>query len=195
VPRLGTNPFAAGFPRPGEPPIIVDFATSRWAVGKVRVAFNKGETVPPGTLLDNLGNPTVDPAALFDCPPGALVTLGEHKGWGLSLACELLAGALTGARMQSGPRSSAAIINSMFSVIIAPAKLGTTDQFAGRIEALVKWVLSENEQRGTDIMLPGKLELETRQRRLAEGIPVDAATLRQVAAAAEEVGLHRVDLF
>jgi uncharacterized oxidoreductase len=46
--RLGTNPFAVGVPRPEAPPIIVDFATSRWAVGKVRVAMNKGEAVPPG---------------------------------------------------------------------------------------------------------------------------------------------------
>src|SRR4051812_1239996 len=70
APRLGTNPFAVGIPRRGKRPIVVDFATSRWAVGKVRVAFNKGELVPEGTLLDAQGCPTLDPADLFADPPG-----------------------------------------------------------------------------------------------------------------------------
>ena len=194
MPRLGTNPFAAGFPRTDGPPIVVDFATSRWAVGKVRVAMHRGESVPPGTLLDNNGRPTVDPSALFGVPPGGLLTLGEHKGWGLSLACELLAGRIDGSQTQSGPRSSAAIINSLFSVLVAPKTLRTASQFSESLEHLVQWVLSENQTGAEHILLPGEPELATKERRLSNGIPIDPVTLGLIAAAAKDVGLHSLDL-
>lgn len=195
--RLGTNPFAVGIPRQGEPPIIVDFATSRWAVGKVRVAMNKGEPLPPGTLLDGTGQPTTDPAALFGSPPGAVVTFGEHKGWGLSLACEMLAGALSGGRSQSGPRTRSAIVNSMFSILISAEKIGTGSHFAAEVEAVVRWVQSEERGRGeisefdneewvgSGVRLPGDPERETRERRIREGIPVDPATWSELMVAAE----------
>lgn len=187
-PRLGTNPFAAGFPRSDGPPVIVDFATSRWAVGKVRVAFNKGEKVPPGTLLDADGKPTLDASVLFGQPPGALVGFGEHKGFGLSLACELLAGALPGGKTQKGPRSSAGSFNSMFSVIVSPERLGTAGPFRERLEAVLNWVLSENDGAGTNIRVPGEPELATRDERLRGGVPVDRETLRQLLAAAQDAG-------
>lgn len=188
--RLGTNPFAAGIPRRDGGPIIVDFATSRWAVGKVRVAFNKGEPVPPGTLFDGQGRPTTDPAALFADPPGALLTFGEHKGWGLSLACELIAGALTGAKTQSGPRSSRAILNSMLSVIVSPERLGTAGPFADSLEAVARWVQSELTEGRPAVLLPGDPERASRARRLRDGIPIDATTWEQIRAAAADVALQ-----
>lgn len=121
--RLGTNPFAAAFPRHGAAPVVVDFATSKLAAGKVRVAHNKGVELPAGALLDNEGRPTTDPARLYDTPPGSLTTFGEHKGFGMMLACELLGAALVGAPTQHEAGSDGSVINSMFSVIVAPEKL------------------------------------------------------------------------
>ena len=193
-PRLGTNPFAVGIPRPGREPVIVDFATSRWAVGKVRVAHNKGEPVPPGTLLDAEGQATTDAGDLFTDPPGGLLTMGEHKGFGLSLICELLAAALTGATVQAGPRSRDAIVNSMFAVIVSPEVLGTAGPFAERLEAVVAWVQSEEREGGPAVRLPGDPEREIRARRLAEGIPVDPATWDQVRSAAEGAGMTREEI-
>ena len=115
--RLGTNPFCAGFPVAGGEPVIVDLATSRWAGGKVRVAMDNGETLPDGILLDEAGEPTNDPGKLWSEPRGALLPMGEHKGYALALAIELLAGALVGGATQNGgPRD--AILNSMFSILI-----------------------------------------------------------------------------
>lgn len=188
--RLGTNPFAVGVPRPNAPPIIVDFATSRWAVGKVRVAMNKGEAVPPGILLDSRGLPTTEAAALFGSPAGAIVNFGEHKGWGLSLACEILAGALTGGKTQSGPRTRDAVLNSMFSVLISPEALGTHDHLAAEVDAVVRWVQSEMNNAGPLVRLPGEPERETKARRLREGIPLDAATWQEIVAAAEQAGVR-----
>ena len=172
---------------------MVDFATSRWAVGKVRVALNKGEPVPEGTLLDAQGRPTLDPAALFANPPGSLVTFGEHKGFGLSFACEVLAAALSGGRNQIGPRSGPAIINSMFSVIVSPEHLGSFASFAERVEAIIRWVQSQNTPE-PGVRLPGDPEDEARRRQLRDGISIDATTLDQIKAAAGDVGLSWQDL-
>ena len=186
---VGNQPLRGRLSAPQGPPIVVDFATSRWAVGKVRVAFNKGEEVPPGTLLDAAGQPTLDASALFGVPSGALVGFGEHKGFGLSLACELLAGALPGAKTQTGPRSSPATFNSMFSVIVSPERLGTAGPFKERLEAVLDWLRSENGNGTASILAPGEPEVSPRcERRLREGIPVDAETLRQLSIAAEEAG-------
>jgi uncharacterized oxidoreductase len=190
-PRMGTNPFAIGIPRPGSDPIILDFATSRWAVGKIRVAFNKGEAIPEGYLLDAQGRPTTNPGDLFTSPPGGLLTFGEHKGWGMSLACELLAAALTGGKTQTGPRASPAILNSMLAVIVSPDRLGTAGPFAESLENVVRWVQSENGAGGAQVRLAGDPERETRARRLAEGIPVDPSTWDLVLTAGEQAGLTR----
>lgn len=182
--RLGTNPFAAAFPRDGLPPVVVDFATSTLASGKVRVAHNKGVAIPPGALLDSDGNPTTDPAKLFENPPGALTTFGEHKGWGMMLACELLGAALVGAPTQHVGPGTGTVINSMFSVIVSPERLGTAGLFAEELEAVLGWVTSEGS-----VLLPGQPELASKQERTASGIPIDAATLDQLEAAAHDVGL------
>ncbi|HVG05928.1 MAG TPA: Ldh family oxidoreductase, partial [Burkholderiaceae bacterium] len=59
--RFGTNPFASGIPLAGREPVILDFATSMLAQGKTRVAFNKGEQVAEGCLIDDQGRPTREP--------------------------------------------------------------------------------------------------------------------------------------
>lgn len=186
--RLGTNPFAAGFPRPGEEPVIVDFATSRLAAGKVRVAYNKGLTLPDGALLDNEGRPTADPAALYTDPPGSLVTFGEHKGFGLALACELLGAALVGGKVQSSAAADGAVLNSMLSILVSPQTIGTGAAFDAQLRDVVDWVLSEIGATGeARVKLPGTPERETRADRRRDGIPLDEATraqLREVALAA-----------
>ncbi len=192
--RLGTNPFAAAFPRVDGPPVVVDFATSRLAAGKVRVAHNKGIQLPPGALLDSSGQPTIEPGKLFENPPGSLTTFGEHKGWGMMLACELLGAALVGASTQSQAAGGGAVINSMFSVIVSPERLGTAGPFAEEMEAVLGWVLSENAEGQSVVKLPGTPEREARHTRLRDGIPVDAATLAQIVAAAREFGVERLDL-
>lgn len=193
--RLGTNPFCAGFPRAGEEPVIVDFATSRLAAGKIRVAANKGQVLPEGALLDGNGNPTTDPNALSGDPPGALVPFGEHKGFGLALACELLGAALVGGRTQHSPEADGSVLNSMLSIIVAPSVLGTGQAFGTELDAVLAWVLSENEASGESrVKLPGTPERQTRADRYRDGIPVDENTLGQIVAVAAELGLPTLEL-
>jgi hydroxycarboxylate dehydrogenase B len=188
APRLGTNPFAAAFPRPGGDPVVVDFATSRWAVGKVRVAQAKGETLPEGILLDADGRPTVDPSLLFASPAGALLPFGEHKGFGLALACELLAGALTGGATQDGS-SAVGVTNSMLSVLLQPESFDDAPAYAARLEALATWMAGDRRE-GRDTHLPGDPERATRASRLASGLPVEAPTWTAMVAAAGKLGVR-----
>lgn len=185
--RLVTNPVAIGVPRRGAPPLVLDFATSRLAVGKVRVALNTGRAVAPGALLDGMGRPTTDPAALF--AGGALLPFGEHKGAGLALMCEILGAALIGGPVQQGRPSSRRIVNNMLTIAIDPAALGRGADFDAAIDGLLAWVRgSPPVDPEAGVAVAGEPEQAARRAR-ADGIPVDAETWRQIVAAGAEVGL------
>src|SRR5437763_6502573 len=94
--RLSANPIAAGVPVRGGPPIILDMSACTIAEGKIRVARNRGVPVPEGCLLDSQGRPTTDPEVFYADPPGAILSIAGHKGYGLAVLCDVLAGALTG---------------------------------------------------------------------------------------------------
>ncbi len=91
---FGTNPIAFGFPAPeGQPPVLLDMATSLAARGKIRLAATNGEPIPEGWALDEGGNPTTDPALAL---AGSMLPVGGAKGYGLSLVVDILAGLMTG---------------------------------------------------------------------------------------------------
>jgi uncharacterized oxidoreductase len=185
--RVGTNPFSVGVPRDGERPVILDFATSKLAVGKVRVAMNQGKPLPPGALLTAAGEPTTDPSVLFGQPKGILLPFGDHKGWGLSFACELLGAALTGGQTQSGPKRRNTTINCMLSILISPERLGTADTLSPEIDTFVGWVRSGGNE---GVLLPGDVEAATTAERRARGIPIDAKSWSDIVAAGRAVGVE-----
>ena len=179
--RLSANPIAAGAPGP-HGPIVLDIATSATAEGKIQVARNRGETLPEGLVLDGHGEPTTDPVAFYGPPPGAILTFGGHKGYGLSVICELLAGSLTGGGASNPDNKTAwRLVNNMLTIAVDPASLGAAEAFGLDVARLEEWVKSSA---GTDIQLPGEIEARTRARRSAEGIPLDATTRAQLREAA-----------
>jgi uncharacterized oxidoreductase len=192
--RFGTNPFTAGVPIPGRPPMILDFATSMVAQGKTRVAHNKGELLPEGNLIDNTGKPTRDPRYSVVEPFGAILTFGAHKGYGLAVLCELLGGALaSGMTQHTDDSSKKRILNGMLSVLIDPAALGDRAAFDRETQTFVEWVLASPPQEGVDqVRLAGDPERESRARRTAQGVPVDATTWQQILLAAAKLGVDPV---
>jgi uncharacterized oxidoreductase len=191
--RTGTNPVCIGMPRAGAPPIVLDFATSRIAQGKARVAYNRGESVAPGTILDDRGAPTTDPRFTVVPPYGAILPFGEHKGFGLSLVAELLGGALTGGLTCRAPHANERrILNGMLSILIHPDHLGTAASLAAETEAYLQWLLrSPVPEGGPGIALPGEPERRERERCAREGIMLDSTTWDEIIAAAGKVGLSR----
>src|SRR5207247_5720352 len=103
--RLGTNPHAIGIPGAAGPAMVLDFATSVVAEGKMRVKKNRKQQAPLGWFIDAEGRPATDPEIFYGDPVGSLLTAGEHKGYGLSLAVEILGGILSGTGSpRPGPR-------------------------------------------------------------------------------------------
>ena len=194
--RFGTNPVTIGIPLPDQPPFILDMATSGVAQGKVRVAHNKGEKLAPGLLIDDHGRPTTDPRFGVVDPFGALTTFGLHKGYGLAVVCELLGGALTGGgTWHTDDRTKRRVLNGMLSILIDPQRLGTAPQFAHEAAEFVSWVKQSPPAEGTDrVRIAGDPERETKAKRLAQGIPVDATTWKEILAAGVKLGLEQATI-
>ena len=194
--RFGTNPCCIGVPLAGAEPFILDFATSRVAQGKMRVAYNKGERVAPGHLIDAHGAPTDDPGVVVVPQSnglfGALMTFGEHKGYGMAVACELLGGALTGSGTWHRPADNArTVLNGMLVVLIDPAKLGTQAVFEQEARAFVEWLRQSPPGAGfEEVQIAGEPERLARRTREREGIWLDDATWGEIVAAGRKVGVQ-----
>jgi uncharacterized oxidoreductase len=191
--RFGTNPVCIAFPGGDQrPPTVFDMATSAIAFGKVWVAQRHGRPLPERAVIDAEGNPTTDPGVMFAEPRGALLPVGGHKGYGLSFACELLAGVLTGGgTIQPGNERRDSIVNHMFAVVVDPARFGDPAWMRREVDALVGHALASPARPGDDpVMQPGEPERRYRQQRQASGIPLDATTWDELAAAAASVGVE-----
>ncbi len=187
--RLSANPIAAGIPIAGAAPILLDISACTLAEGKIKVALNKGVTVPEGCIIDAEGRPTTDPKVFYANPPGVILPIAGHKGYGLAVLCEILAGALTGGGC-SNPAHADRVINGMFSIFLDPSFFQADETFAAELRRFIAWVKSsEKTSIDGEILMPGEIEERTKAQRLREGIEIDATTWAQIAEAAKCVGL------
>ena len=195
--RFGTNPVCIGIPLPGEAPFLLDMATSAVAQGKLRVAHNKRAKIPLGWLIDDQGNPTDDPRWGVIAPLGAMACFGEHKGYGLAVACELLGGALTGGGVTDyDNKTQRRVLNGMLSIVIDPQRFGTQNAFAKDAKSFLAWLRASRPAPGHDrVRIAGEPEREYRAKREREGIPVDDETWNEIRAAAAKLKLdpQRID--
>ena len=191
--RFSTNPVCVTVPpAKGKPAVVLDFATSVSALGKVRVASNRGERVAEGVLIDAEGHPTTDPAVMFQEPRGALLAFGLHKGYGLAFACELLAGAMTGGgTLSTVPFEADRIGNNMLSFLFDPRRLPGADRLEEEIAAAVEHVkASPPADPALPVLVAGEPEEMARAQRRARGILVERATWEQIREAAASVGVE-----
>ncbi|MPZ99428.1 MAG: hypothetical protein GEU80_08850 [Dehalococcoidia bacterium] len=194
--RLPTNPIAIGIPtRDPEAPFVLDMATSVVAEGKLKVALNKGATLPPDWILDEQGAASNNPADFYGDAAGqhqgALLPLGGtagYKGFGLSLAIEALTGALSGAgTCVEGQRGS----NGVFMMAIDYERFQERDAFIGQFSEVVDFVKTPPFREGVEeVLIPGDPERRRRAERLASGIELDAETWRQLGECARSVGVE-----
>ncbi|MDA0997356.1 MAG: Ldh family oxidoreductase, partial [Proteobacteria bacterium] len=201
--RISTAPICIGVVNPNGDDFILDFATSKIAEGKVLVALKGGKPPPVGALVDEHGHPTQDPRALYgEVPPGtvpnpragkgALLTMGDHKGSGLALACELLAGALTGSGT-TGPGEG--IHNGMLSIYIAPDSMNGGSDYGAAVSDYIDFVRdSRPADPAKPVMIPGDPERMARHQRLKTGLPLSADAFESILAAGDGVGLERAEM-
>jgi len=194
--RFGTNPVCIGIPRPNGEHFVLDFATSRIAQGKTRVAHNQGKRLEPGIVIDDKGDPSTDPRYSVIPPFGAIMPFGEHKGSGLALACELLGGALAGGGTQHLPdQGKMRVMNGMLSILIDPEALGTAQFLAAQAEAFIAWEKASPPAAGAEgVLIAGDPERARRRERAAKGLAVDATTWEEILAAGEALKLARAEV-
>jgi len=195
-PTLGTNPIAVGFPVEGEHPFVMDFATTAVAAGKIMVARARHLPLPPGCIVDKDGTPTTNVEDYY--AGGALLPAAAHKGFGLSVAAELLGQALTGAdAIHDAPapgkepvhRNSGALFMAIDPDTMRPA--GEAKAQARRIVDRIRGVPPAS---GVDrVRTPGQPEVESRSARSA-GFELPDDTWRAIVECARSVGLRDEDL-
>ena len=201
--RMSTAPVCVGVPNRTQgtaDDFILDFATSRIAEGKALVALKGGKPAPPDALIDGEGLPTGDPRALYGdidrdavadprAGPGALAAMGDHKGSGLGLACELLAGALTG----SGAAGDGSDIhNGMLSIYLDPARFDDGHGWSGAVRDYIAFVRGCAPAKGTaSVLIPGDPERARRAERRRSGLPLAAGVWESILLTGETLGLNR----
>ncbi|MEA3460166.1 MAG: Ldh family oxidoreductase [Chloroflexota bacterium] len=185
-PFFSTNPLALAVPADDHPPLLVDFATSIVAEGKVRVARNRGERIPEGWIVDSEGHPSTDPHDLYE--GGALQPFGRHKGYGLSLFIDILGGILTGAGCTSMPDYEGGNGTLMIALDVESFRpLEEFKAYVDRLFAAVKDVpLAPDFE---EILIPGEPEYRTKAQREREGIFVEEVTWEQIVEEAQGLGV------
>jgi hydroxycarboxylate dehydrogenase B len=198
--RFSTAPISVGVPLPGRP-LVLDFATSRVAEGKVLVASRGGKPLPEDALIEPDGRLTGDPRTLYGPytplgprdltkATGAIRAFGEHKGSGLALMCEMLGGALTAGGTSGPVDERGRIANGMLSIFLSPGHFGTRAEFERMGLAYAEWVSGCRPADPTaPVQLPGEPEAATRATRLERGVPLPQDTWASIRATAERLGL------
>ena len=181
---LGTNPISIGMPAGARPPMIVDFATTVVAAGKVQVARDKGVDLPPGAILNKDGKPSVDPNDLYD--GGTMLPVGGHKGFGLAMVAAVLSQALTGEMMAGGGPSRM----GLFLWAVDTSAFGPANDYGSRVDWMIDQVKAVAPAEGfSEVLVPGEPERRERERREAEGVPVPEATWETIVRTARELGV------
>ena len=187
--RLSANPFAAAVPVRGGAPILLDMSACTIAEGKIRVALNQGSRVPDGCIIDSNGEPSTDPRVFYGDPPGAILPISGHKGSGLSLIIEFLAGALGGGTC-TNPANAGRVSNGMLSIFIDPGVFSAESAFYDEVARYVEFVKSSRTVTPEgEILMPGEMEERTRAAREADGIDLDDGTWAELAETCRVLGV------
>lgn len=171
---LGNNPLAYAVPAGKEKPIFLDIAMSKVAGGKIYYAEAKDEKIPEGWAIDSLGNPITNPSLYIK--EGALLPMAGHKGYGLALLVETLAGVLTGAavtrdiKVWSRDSSNPSNEGHSFMAINIESFM-PLEKFKYRMDSLIRYIKESPKAQGVDkIYLPGEMELEREEKARKEGV-------------------------
>ncbi len=197
-PLIGTNPIAIAAPAGRFGAFCLDMATSTIPRGRIEVAARRGEMLPVGWAIDAEGRPATTPeAALAGAlhPLGGEEATGGHKGYGLSLAVDLLTGVLGGAAF--GPNiiglfstEAASDLGQTF-VIIDPAAFGPEASFETRLEGYLEQLVAAPTRPDAPgrVLVPGEPEAEAERRSDERGIVIDATHARNLTELGARLGV------
>lgn len=173
-PLFGTNPIGFSFPT-NDDPLVFDMSTSAMTWYGLVLAKARGEKIPENMAIDKDGNPTIDPTAAMD---GALLPFERgHKGSGLAMIIEILAGPLVGASYAQPEGDYGALF-----MAIDPNLLIDTNEFKKNCSDLIAKVKAGRTRPGTgEVRLPGEVARRMHKEAQQTGIvDIDETVLRQL---------------
>jgi L-2-hydroxycarboxylate dehydrogenase (NAD+) len=189
---LGTNPISVAIPAGSEPPIALDIATTVSSYGKVKLAAQKGESIPVGWMVDRKGQPLTDPKRAAE---GFLLPIGGYKGYGLNVVIGMLAGVLNGAAFGRNVvdfNKDFATRNNSGHMILAVRvdNFQPVDAFKQEMDRVIREIRESERMENVDrIWLPGEMEHHRIRERLEHGIPLAPAVVDQLRQLAVELNL------
>ena len=194
TPTFGNNPLGVGVPAKHHHPILLDIAMSVAPRGKIGLQLAEGKPLPPGWILDRFGRPSIDPA---DLAAGLGVPIGGHKGYGLALIMEVLAGALTGAgfcsdhRREQMRQSTEPPDVGHFFMAIDPEIFMPLADFKLRVDQMIEQTKAgEKAEDVEEILIPGEVELRAREENIEKGVPLRPVTYRALRRYGEGAGVN-----
>lgn len=185
---LGTNPFAWAAPGGPAGPLVVDFSTAGVAEGKLKLAAADGRPIAEGLIVDAEGRPSTNADDFY--AGGALLPFGGHKGSGLSVMIDLLAGLLTGMNPAISPDFAGG--NGTVMIALRVGAFAAADYYTEGAEQFREQLVTAGRGAAPGpVLLPGEVEARTKDERLRDGIPVSPGVLASIYAVTDPLAVPR----
>jgi len=190
---FGTNPFAIAIPAGREMPVVLDLATTVVARGRIILHAKQNKPLEPGWAFDGKGVPTTDPHAALK---GLLAPIGGYKGYGISLAVDLLCGVLTGSNygahfpgFLADNMTEPTDVGSVFAALNVESFMNLSE-FKAAIDLALQEIKTSTKAEGVErIYIPGEIEFEMKTERLRNGIPIPETVVRDFIALGRELAI------
>lgn len=188
-PAIGHNPLAFGCPVPNADPLVFDMACSVAARGHILLAAREGRPIPDGWALDAAGAPTTDAKQAL---AGPLLPTGGHKGIGLAMMIELLAGAFTASAesvlrppssMQSGGAGGR---EGAFFWLVDPGAFASREVFDSY---MAQWIGTYLDAGGASGRLPGQRGAQLERAARTDGLDLSQAIEQELRVLGKQVGI------
>ena len=192
---IGNNPISVAVPSAGRFPLVLDFALSISAQGKIEVARAQGKAIPLNVALDPRGRPTTDPTEAL---AGTVLPAGGYKGYGSALMVDILCGVLAGGSF--GPQVGSLIKGddskptdkSFFFLALKISAFCPLREFKRRVADYVELIKTSQPASGAkEIFVPGEIEWRHDQENLDKPIMIEPKVYEALIAKAEGLGVAR----
>jgi len=190
---LGTNPIAVAVPTGSGHPFLLDMATSAASHGKFEIARREGKPIPSTWGADEEGNPSSDMTRIMSrgwlLPLGSTPEAASYKGYDLAMVVDILSGVLSGVGFSLHIDYIKHEVGHFFSAVRIDG-FRPVDEFKAMMDEMLHAFRSAPTVGGAErVLVAGQREFETRDERLAHGIPLHASVVGLLRRLAEEVGL------
>ena len=186
-PAIGHNPIAFGCPVPDSDPLILDIACSVAARGHILRAAREGRAIPSDWAVDEDGLPTTDADRALK---GALLPMGGHKGLGIAMMMECLAGALSGAsadqRKNELTHSGAGGRQGAFCWLVKPGAFIAQDVF---FDGMAQWTRNYQDLGGEKARVPGSRGAKNERHMLSHGLELPESVIADLFKLAQATGI------